>query len=165
MASGNGISNADIENFFKNEKNDDLKKNFMGVYFSNSITKYVNFYEIIKAKNAKYQFAVFNTDREKNPGTHWWSFLDIYPKRYLLLFDNFGFKGYKKIIIDNDLSVINKLLFNLQKFNKKDSKINLVLLAFSIESNQKMKEKSLKNLTDTAKDFFHLLSEFGKLKK
>ena len=28
-----------------------------------------------------------------------------------------------------------------------------------------MKEKSLKNLTDTAKDFFHLLSKFGKLKK
>ena len=28
-----------------------------------------------------------------------------------------------------------------------------------------MKEKSLKNLTDTTKDFFHLLSEFGKLKK
>ena len=28
-----------------------------------------------------------------------------------------------------------------------------------------MKEKSLKNLTDTTKDFFYLLSEFGKLKK
>ena len=28
-----------------------------------------------------------------------------------------------------------------------------------------MKEKSLQNLTDTAKDFFYLLSEFGKLKK
>ena len=28
-----------------------------------------------------------------------------------------------------------------------------------------MKEKSLKNLTDTKKDFFHLLSEFEKLKK
>ena len=28
-----------------------------------------------------------------------------------------------------------------------------------------MKEKSLDNLTNTAKDFFHLLSEFGKLKE
>ena len=28
-----------------------------------------------------------------------------------------------------------------------------------------MKEKSLDNLTDAAKDFFHLLSRFGKLKK
>ena len=56
------------------------------------------------------------------------------------------------------------MLFNLQKFNKKESKINLVLLTFSIESYQKIKEKYLKNLTDTAKDFFHLLSEFGKMK-
>ena len=56
------------------------------------------------------------------------------------------------------------MLFNLQKFDKKYQKINLLSLTFSIESYQKMKEKSLKNLTDTAKDLFHLLSEFGKLK-
>ena len=36
---GNGISNIDIETFFENKTNDDLKKNFMGVYSSNSITK------------------------------------------------------------------------------------------------------------------------------
>ena len=53
------------------------------------------------------------------------------------------------------------MLFNLRKSNKNDSKINLV----SIESYQKMKGKSLNNLTNMAKDFFHLLSEFGKLKK
>ena len=120
MACGNGISNVDIENFFENEKSDDVKKNFMGVYSSNSITKYMNFYEIIKGKNAKYTFAIFNTDRENKTGTHWWSFLDIYPKRDLLLFDSSSFTGFKKFIIDNDLSVIDKLLFNLQKFNKKD---------------------------------------------
>ena len=165
MANGNGISNVYIKNSFENEKNDDLKKNFMGVYSSNSITKYINFYEIIKAGNAKYLFAIFNTGRENIPRTHWWSFLDIYPKKDFLLFDSFGFTSFEKFIIDNDLSVIDKLLFNLQKFNEKDSKINLVSLTFSIESYQKMKEKSLKNLTDTAKDFFHLLSEFGKLKK
>ena len=51
---------------------------------------------------------------------HWWSFLDIYPKKDLLLFDSFGFTGFKKFIIDNDLGAIDKLLFNLQKFNKKD---------------------------------------------
>ena len=72
--------------------------------------------------------------------------------------------GFKKFVIDNRLSVIDKLLFNLQKFDKKDQKINLLSSTFSIESYQKMKEKSLKNLTDTAKDFFHLLSESGKLK-
>ena len=32
------------------------------------------------------------------------------------------------------------MLFNLEKFNKKDAKINLVSLTFSIESYQKIKE-------------------------
>ena len=96
----------------------------------------------------------FSTKTEKNkPGTQWWSFLDIYPKGDLLLFDSF--------IIDNDLSVIDTLLFNLQEFNKKDSKINLVSLTFSIESYQKIQEKSLKNLTDTAKISFIYYQSFG----
>ena len=81
MASENGISNVDIENIFENEKNDDLKKTDMGVYSSNSIAKYINFYEIIKEKDTKYPFAIFNTNRENKPGMHWWSFLDIYPKK------------------------------------------------------------------------------------
>ena len=57
------------------------------------------------------------------------------------------------------------MLFNFKKFNNKDTKINLVSLTFSIKHYEKIKEKSLGNLTNTAKDFFHLLSEFGKLKK
>ena len=38
-------------------------------------------------------------------------------------------------------------------------------MTFSIESCKKIKEKSLDYLTNTAKDFFHLLFEFGKLKE
>ena len=78
-------------------------------------------------------------------------FLISIQKKDLLLLDSFGFTGFKKFIIDNDLSVIDQFLFNLQKFNKKDSKISLVLLTFTIESYQTIKENSLKNLTDTAK--------------
>ena len=48
MTSGNGISNTEIEKFFDNAMNDDLKRNFMGVYSSDSITKNINFYNIIK---------------------------------------------------------------------------------------------------------------------
>ena len=56
-------------------------------------------------------------------------------------------------------------MFDFKKFNKKDTKINLVSLTFSIETYKKIKEKDQDKLTSTAKDFFHLLSEFGKLKK
>ena len=53
MASGYGITNIEIEKFFDDETNENLKRNFMGVYSSDSITKYINFYDIIKEKRAK----------------------------------------------------------------------------------------------------------------
>ena len=81
MSSGNGITNIEIEEFFDNETNDDFKKKIMVVYSSDSITKYINFYDIIKQKKAKYPFAIFNSDRENKPGTHWWSFLDFYQNK------------------------------------------------------------------------------------
>ena len=43
-----GVSNIEIEKFFHNEQNEDLRKNYMGVYSMDSVTKYINFYEIIK---------------------------------------------------------------------------------------------------------------------
>ena len=75
MTSRNGIIDTEVEKIFNNEMNNDLKRNFMGVDSSDSITKYINFYNIIKEKRAKYPFAIFNADRENKPGTHWWSFL------------------------------------------------------------------------------------------
>ena len=119
MSSEIGITNIDIEKFFSNETNDNLQRNFMGVCSSDSITKCINFYDITKAK---YPFAIFNTDRENKLGTHWWSFLDIYPRKDLLLFDSFGFTGFKQFIVENDENIINKILFNLEKFNKKTQK-------------------------------------------
>ena len=162
MTSANGITNIDIEIFFENETNDDLKRNFVGGYSSDLITKYINFYDIIKERRAKHPFSIFNTDRENKPGTHCWSFFGIHPRKDFLLFDSFRFAGFKQIIVDNNESLINKMLFNLEQFNKKD----LESLIFSIESCNKIKETSrLENLINTAKDFFHLLPEFAKLKK
>ena len=126
----------------------------MGVYSSDSITKYINFYDIIKERRAKYPFAIFNTDRENKPGTHWWSFLDIYPKKDLSLFDSFGFSGFKQFIVDNDIDIIDKLLYNFKKFNKKDTKLNLVTLTFSVKTYKKIKEKNIEKSTNTAKRFF-----------
>ena len=53
MTSGNEKTNIDIEKFFDNETNDDLKRNFMGVYLSDSKTKYLDFYDIMKQKKSK----------------------------------------------------------------------------------------------------------------
>ena len=97
-----GLSNYQIDDFFKDEENKDFKKNYMGTYSIDSITKYINFYEIIKRRNAKYSFAIFNTDKENEPGFHWWSVFDIQPKNNLFLFDSFRLEGFEIFIVDND---------------------------------------------------------------
>ena len=94
----------------------------MGVYSSDSITKYINFYNVIKKKKrAKYPFVIFSTDRDNKPRTHWWSFLDIYLKKDLLLFNSFGFVGFKQFIIDKYSTNIEKMLFDLKKTPCKQS--------------------------------------------
>ena len=81
MPSGKRITNIDINKFFEYERNEDLKRKFMGVYSSDSITEYITFDDIIRNRKAKYPLAIFNRNRENKQGTHWWSFLDIYPKQ------------------------------------------------------------------------------------
>ena len=75
-----GISNIEIEKFFHNEQNKDLRKNYMGIYSMHSITKYINYYEKIKKRNGRYPFAIFNTEGHLKAGMQWWSFMDIHPK-------------------------------------------------------------------------------------
>ena len=60
----NGITNWEIDKYFEKEENEDIKKNYMAVYSIDSITKYINFYDIIRKRNAKYHFAIFNTDKQ-----------------------------------------------------------------------------------------------------
>ena len=107
-----GISNLEIEKFFENEENQDLKNNYMGVYWIDSIRRYINFYEIIEKNNEKYPFAIFNTDKHNKPGTHWWSFMDIHPRKILLFFESLGLDGFKIFNVDNDENIIDELLYN-----------------------------------------------------
>ena len=105
-----GVSNYQIDDLFE-----DFKKNFMGTYSIDSITRYINFYEIIKRRNAKYPFAIFNTDKENELGIHWWSFFDIQPKNNLFLFELIGLEGFKIFIVDNDQQIVNELLYNFNQ--------------------------------------------------
>ena len=86
-----------------------------------------------------------------------------YRTKVRTLFDSQGFQGFKYFIVDNDYPTINKLLYNLNKFNRKDNKINLVSLIFSSKIFHKLKRNELSKLTETARDFFHLLVEFAKV--
>ena len=93
MSSGNGITNTVIEKFVDDETNQNLKRNFMGVYSSDSIIKYINFYNIIKEKRAKYPFTIFITDREKKQERIGGAFLIFIQKEifyYLIVLDLLG---------------------------------------------------------------------------
>ena len=43
----------------------------------------------------RYPFIIMNRDPSNKKGTHWWSFLGLYPKKEVFLFNSFGFDGFK----------------------------------------------------------------------
>ena len=157
-----GISNEAIEDFFEKVNDEDITNNFIGVFPSNFINRFISYHSIIKDRSkVKYPFIIMNTDRSDRVGTHWWSFLDLHPKKEILLFDSFGFEGLKKFIIDNDKKALNKVLYNFDKSQKNDRKITLISLKFSMKQYEKIKD--LKQFKTTTQDLLHLMYEFGKL--
>ena len=126
-----GISNETIVKFFENETDDDLTSNFVGVFPLNYVTKFISFHEMMIEKNC-YLFIIMNTDCSDKNGTHWWSFLDLHERKEIFLFDSFGFEGFKEFIIDNDRNILYKILFGIEKFLKKDKKVTLITLKFSM---------------------------------
>ena len=76
-----GKSNIEIEKLFKKINSDDLNENFLGVYPSDKINKFIMFEKMMPRK--KYSFLVSNTDRSDQGGTHWGSIMNISPKSEL----------------------------------------------------------------------------------
>ena len=111
----------------------------------------------------RYPFIIMNTDRSDKKGTHWLSFLDLHEKKEIFLFDSFDFEGFKEFVIDNDRNILNKILFGIEKFRKKDNKITLITLKFSMNEYEKIKNGH--RLRPTTQDLLHLMYQFGKLDK
>ena len=107
-----GILNETIVKFFENETDDNLTSNFVGVFPSNYVTKFISFHELIE-KNC-YPFIIMNTDRSHKNGTHWWSFLNLHKRKEIFLFHSFGFEGFKELIIDNDRNILKKFYLELK---------------------------------------------------
>ena len=116
----------------------------------------------MKTNQSPYPFIIMNTSQKNKEGVHWWSILKIDPKKELLLFDSYGFIGFKFFILLDDKAIVDKILYNVNNFNKKDNKINLVTVTFSVDEYEKLKENELNALTETARDLFHTLAEFAK---
>ena len=82
-----GMSNLEIEIIFKNMGNDDLNENFLSIFPSNKINKFISFKKIMPG--LKYLFLIANTKRSDKRGKHWWSILNISPSN--------GIKGLKNL--------------------------------------------------------------------
>ena len=64
-----GISNFQIEDAMKNIGDEDLIDNFVGVFPSNYMNKFIDHAAVISNKG-KYPFIIANTDSSDKPGVH-----------------------------------------------------------------------------------------------
>ena len=109
-----GISNFEIERVFKEINNDDLNENFLDVFPTNKINKFVMFERMMPGK--KYPFIVSNIDRSDKNGMQLWSILNISPKSEHLLFPGNDSKihDYKKLTNEALDTLLNEF-YNLDQ--------------------------------------------------
>ena len=148
-----GLSNFDIEEIFNKANNSDLLLNFVSVFPSDKMNKFLDFKKMMKVKN--YPFLIANTDRSDKQGTHWWSILDVEGKKDFLLFDSFGIKGLKNFIVKDDEKIVAKFLKGVENLKEDKEQINLVNVNFVKNSYLKLSEGEKGVLSETCTDFLH----------
>ena len=156
-----GISNFQIENAISNIGDDDLISNFVGVFPSNHMNKFINHAAMISAKEGRYPFVIANTDDSSKGGTHWWTILDIEQKTEIVFFDSFGADGLMHFIVQDDRKIVEKILFGTEKMTRTDNKITLCKIQFNLNACKNLSKDELDALSDTAANFFHFIPAFG----
>ena len=48
------------------------------------------------------------------------------------MFDSFGFEGFKEFVTQDDQKIIKTIFYGVEKFDKKENKITLGTIRFSI---------------------------------
>ena len=159
-----GISNFQIENAIKNIQDQDLDDNFVGVFPSKHMNKFISHAAEISEKKCKYPFVIANTDSGEKGGTHWWSILDIEPKTYFFV-NSFGLDGLKHFIIQDNRKIIEKILFRAEKMTRTNRKITLCNIWFNLNTYKNLSTKELDALSDTASNLFHFVQAVGNMLK
>ena len=113
-----GISNETIVKFFENETDDDLTSNFVGVFPSNYVTKFISFHEMIIEKN-RYPFIIRNTDCSDKNSTHWWSFLTCTKEKKFFYLIVLVLKGLKSSLLTKTEIFLLKFYLELKNFKKR----------------------------------------------
>ena len=150
-----GISNYHIEDAFKKIGDEDLLENFVGVFPSNCMNKFINHAAMISDRG-KYPFIIAYTDASDEPGVHWWSILDMDPRNDIFFFDCFGLDGLKHFIIQDDRRIVDKILLGVEQMNRSDQKITLCKIKFNLGACKDLTKKEVDSLSDTARNIFML---------
>ena len=69
--------------------------------------------------------------------------------------------GLKSFIIIDDKKTVQKILSGIEKMTRKDNKITLVKIKFSMNACENLSNKEIENISDTARDFFHFVQRVG----
>ena len=105
------------------------------------MTKFIDFKQMFQEKNAKYPFIIANTDDSGKEGKHWWSILDIEPKKELFFFDSFDVEGLKSFIITDNKKTVQKIISGKEKMTRTYNKITLVKIKFSMKTCKNFSQK------------------------
>ena len=118
-----GISNFQIENAIKNIGDNDLNDNFVGVFPSNYMNKFIDHTSMISDKG-KYPFIIPNTDSSEKTGVHWCSILDI----------------------QDGKPIIEKILLGVEQMTRTDNKITLCRKRFHLGACKMLLEEKSKKV-------------------
>ena len=155
-----GISNFQIEEAFKKIDDQDLLSNFVGVFASNYINKFINHGTMIE-DSGKFPFIIANTDASDKSGTHWWSILDIEPRTDIFFFDSYGIEGLNHFIIKHDKEIVTKILIGIEKMDRTDNKITLCKVKFNLGACKQLSEDEILSLSDPSRNIFYFIQAFG----
>ena len=155
-----GISNFEIEKAFQKITDPHFLDNFVEVFPSNYMNKFINHAAMIN-DSGKFSFIIANTDDGSKSGTHWWSILDIEPRTDIFFFDSYGIEGLKHFIIQDDRKIVDKILVGIEKMDGSDNKITLCKIKFNLGACKQLSEDEISSLSDTARNFFHFVQAFG----
>ena len=81
-------------------------------------------------------------------------FLIYIQKKEIFLFDSFGFEAFKEFLLQDNHKTLNRILYGIKKFEKKDKKVTIITLTFSMSEYEKIKNAD--RLSTTMQDLLHL---------
>ena len=142
-----GISNFEIERVFKEINNDDLNKNFIGVFPSDKFNKFIMFKRMMLGKNALVEY------------------FEYFTQKVNYFFYSVGIDGLKHFIVQDDTKTVGKVLKGIELANRTDDKITLIKLKFSMNRYYNVTANEIDKLSEIAQDFFHLIYCFEKNEK